>query len=193
VQVHVLARALAPGVQHAGHAELSTQSLGIMAKRIERAPGGPEQGPVDHLGMGLHPGVEPMGQREHQVEVGHRQLVGALALTPGLGGPSLALGTLAVAAAAVARLLGPAAIAAPLQAAQRLGAKADQMSAHAFLLRDEPLGVEARKMPVQFFIFVTPAGRIRPDSRFLQFPKILFIIKIVRYKFRPPRKRNVVP
>jgi len=54
------------------------------------------------------------------VEVGHRQLVGALALTPGLGGPTLALRAVAVAAAAIARLLGPAAIAAPLQAAQRL-------------------------------------------------------------------------
>jgi len=90
VQVHTLAQALAPGVQHAGHAELSTQSLGVMPKCIERAPGGLEQGPVDHLGMGLHPGVEPMGQGEHQVEVRHRQLIGALALTPGLVGPTLA-------------------------------------------------------------------------------------------------------
>jgi len=138
----MLAQALAAGVQHAGHAQLSTQSLGVTAKRTERAPGGMEQGPVDHLGMGLHPGVEPMGQGEHPMEVGHRQLVGALALAPLLGGPSLALRPVGVAAAAVARLLGPAPVATPLQTAQRLGATAHQVAAHPLLLGIQPLGLE---------------------------------------------------
>jgi len=63
VQVHVLAQALAPGVQHRGQAQLSPQAFRVEPEGLQRLPDATKQRPVDHLGVGLHPGVEPVGQR----------------------------------------------------------------------------------------------------------------------------------
>ena len=82
MHVNVTTQVLPPGVQHRRHAQLAAKVPGVAPKLAERIPRRCEQTTIDHLRMDLNPAVQGMGQREHQVEVRHRQQQGPLAGAP---------------------------------------------------------------------------------------------------------------
>ena len=77
------------------------QMLGIGSDRHHRLGGGLEQEIVDHRLVLIGDVADGRRQREHDVEVGHRQELGLTVSKPLLGGGALALRTVPVATAVV--------------------------------------------------------------------------------------------
>ena len=129
VHVQMAGQRLAPGVQHQGGTQLPVQALGVGTEGAQGLPGALQELVVDELRMQLDPGVEALGQGEHQVVVGDLQGLGTLALTPVPRGPLLTGRTMTVPAAVVEAHLVAAALALQVSLAQGLGATGEQMMA----------------------------------------------------------------
>ena len=109
-------------MQDRGDAEGAAEVVGVFAEARERVGGGAEQQVVDDPGVALGQGVERVGQGEHHVEVlGIEELLAAR-LQPALGGETLALGAMAVAAGVIEDAHGATAVANLLMSAQGGGA-----------------------------------------------------------------------
>ena len=126
----MLAEILAPSMQHGGHAQASIQSLGVSSKGLECVPHGLEQKLINHLRVKLHPAIEFMGQRKHQMMIGDRQNVLLLSLAPAPGGVRLALRAMPVPAAMIQGKLTVAVITLITDATQYRRMAVQQMLAH---------------------------------------------------------------
>ena len=84
MHMRMMIEVLAPGVQHGGEADIGAEMLGVGGDRGEGLGGGREQQAVD-LGLVLvGDGADRCRQREHDMEVGHRQQLGLARRQPGL-------------------------------------------------------------------------------------------------------------
>ena len=113
---------LSPGVQYRGETDLGAEVLGVGGDLRERLGRGREQQAVD-LGLVLvGDGADLRRQREHDVEVRHRQQLGLARLQPCLRRRPLALRAMPIAARVVGDARMGAVFAALDMAAERSGA-----------------------------------------------------------------------
>ena len=153
MHVRMVLEGLAPGVQDGGDADAGTEVLGIGRNGGQRLGGGREQQSID-LGLVLvGDGAERGRQREHHMEVRHRQEFGFARRHPGLSGRPLALRAVPVATRVIGDARVGAVLAALNMAAQRGGA-ADLDGGH-----DAPLG-EAQMRPIDG----TPDGAVAAED-----------------------------
>ena len=103
MQMQMLTERLAPGVQHQGGGNGPAQPARVGAELNERCRDRFKQQGVDHTGVTLGERVQFMRQREHQMEVWHRQQFSAPGGKPALLGQGPALRAVAVAAGVVVK------------------------------------------------------------------------------------------
>ena len=101
VHMQVLGEGLAPGVQHEGGGDLAAGPSRVAAELAQRGRCGGEQQFIDCARIALGERVELVRQGEDEVEVGHRQELGAPSGEPAFLRQRLALGAVAVAAGVV--------------------------------------------------------------------------------------------
>ena len=101
VDVRMVSERRAPGVQHRRDADASTEVLGIGRDGDHRLGRGLEDNVVDHRLVLVGDVSDCRRQREHHVEVGHRQELGLALGEPLLCGGPLTLRAVPVAAAVV--------------------------------------------------------------------------------------------
>ena len=109
MQVKMVVESLIPGVQHGDDPHRSTKACS--AKLKQRFTDGFKQQAEQNFFVGQDHTVEEVGQGKHQMKIAHRQKLGTLLLKPLGLGQGLALGTVAVAAGVVARVLKAARVA----------------------------------------------------------------------------------
>jgi len=98
-----------PGVEHCGEAsQIGSQQAGIASELLEGFGRGSKQGLVAHPFMGPQKGAKGWGHGESEEKMGHRQLAGLLGEEPLASFVVLALGTVAIAAGAMDKMLMPA-------------------------------------------------------------------------------------
>src|SRR5277367_6141042 len=73
VNMGMMLKVLSPGMQHAEQPEVGSQVLGVASNFKERRGTGAEEQVVEQPLVLQHQGGQFMGQREHDVEVGHGQ------------------------------------------------------------------------------------------------------------------------
>ena len=153
MHMRMMLEVLAPGVQDGGDADVGAEVLGIGRNGGERLGCGREQQSID-LGLVLvGDGAERGRQREHHMEVRHRQQFSLARRQPGLSGRPLALRAVPVATGVIGDARVGAVLAALDMAAQRGGA-ADLDRGH-----DAPLG-EAQMRRVGG----TPGGAVAAED-----------------------------
>ena len=119
MDVRMMVQVLAPGVEHGEEADLGAEMLGIGGDGAQRLGCRPEQDGVDRL-LVLEGDLGDRGrQREHDVEVRHRQQLGLPRRQPVGAGQALALRAMPVAARVVGERIEPAVGAALDMAAER--------------------------------------------------------------------------
>ncbi len=101
MHVRVMGQRRAPGVQHGGDAYSGAEMLGIGCDRDQRLGRGLEQQIVNHRLVLVGDIGDGGRQREHHVEVRHRQQLGLALGEPLLGRRALALRAMPVAAGVV--------------------------------------------------------------------------------------------
>lgn len=113
-------KALIPGVQHQLSGDFAAEPARVAAE-LEQRRRGREQPRIERARMGEGEAVEHMREREHDVEVAHRQEFGAARGEPAPLAERLALGAMTVAARAVAMRQRSAVLAAIARATERRG------------------------------------------------------------------------
>ncbi len=73
VHVDMLGEGLAPGVEHGGDTEFSTQVVRVTGKLLEGLSGSLEQEVIEHAWVDTQERIEERRQGEDDVEGGHRQ------------------------------------------------------------------------------------------------------------------------
>jgi hypothetical protein len=137
--MQMLRQRLAPGVQHQRCRDLATEPARVGAELDQRCRHRFEQQAVDRPRIALRKRVHRVGQREHQMEVRHRQQLGAPGDEPALLGQGLALRAMPIAAGVVVIAQRRAGIAALDVAAQGLSATRGDGPHGAVLHWDEPV------------------------------------------------------
>ena len=109
VDMDMLGQGLAPGMENCRNAEFGAQMFGVLGKFSQGLGGGVKQQVVEGALVDPNEGIEPMGQGEDDVEVGHRQQQGLLGGQPLGLSTTLTLGTVAIATGVVTDPFRPAA------------------------------------------------------------------------------------
>ncbi len=118
----MMLKVLAPGVQDGGEADVGAEMFRIGRNGGERLGRGREQQSIDLSLVLVGDGAERGRQREHHMEVRHRQQLGLARRQPRLGGRPLALRAVPVAAGVIGDARVGAVLAAFDMTAQRCGA-----------------------------------------------------------------------
>ncbi len=125
---------LVPCVEDGGAACMQAATAGVGGDRLQGRRGGPEEDVEGDLAVGERDLCDLPGQREHDVEVGHREDVLTAGLHPFQCGQPLAGRAVAVVARVVERMIVPATVTAPHVSAQHRG-PADLDGGHGLELR----------------------------------------------------------
>jgi hypothetical protein len=101
VDVHVLRKILAPGVEHGGHAEVTAEVTRIASEAQERRCRTLKEQAIDEPRVTLRQRIERVGQREDDVEIRNGQHLASARGEPALGGHALTLRAVAIATGVV--------------------------------------------------------------------------------------------
>ena len=147
MHMDVALQVLRPGVQDQTERRCTpshTHPPWVGRKLAQGLRGAGKQG-VDHPArVGAIQGVEAVGQREHQVRIGHGQHLGQSALQPGVLGARTALRAMPVAAGVVLPVAVAAGVAAQLLTTQCSGAAGNDTAPGFGLGRAQGVGVQVR-------------------------------------------------